>query len=92
MKAHPNDRMKCSYCGGLYTRSHRSEHRKTKVCKAYQKANAAIKQAVLNISTKKVMSDSIRKQYEDDNGKITYLTEHQYKLYSKMPNIKYKLI
>ncbi|ACF16988.1 V4 [Sputnik virophage] len=46
-KAQPTDRLICEFCGKTYTRSNRSTHRKTEVCKAYQSMNKKLKDVLL---------------------------------------------
>lgn len=48
MKAHPSDILTCDICGGTYKRAHGSDHRKTKIHKAFDGLNNKIKNFILN--------------------------------------------
>jgi len=45
---HHSDKIKCEYCGELYTRSNVTAHRKTKYHKAYVAMNDKIRKLLLN--------------------------------------------
>ena len=48
-KAHYSDKIKCDICGGTFVRSHRADHRKTKVHQAYEKMNRKLSKVILDI-------------------------------------------
>lgn len=48
-KARYNDRIVCDICGGTFLRSHRADHRKTKVHQAYEKMNRKLSKVILDI-------------------------------------------
>ena len=45
---HHSDKIKCEYCGELYTRSNVTAHRKTKYHQAYVAMNDKIRKLLLN--------------------------------------------
>jgi hypothetical protein len=47
-KAKPDDRIICDICQGVFTRAHRSAHKKTKVHQAYEKMNGKIQKLLLD--------------------------------------------
>lgn len=91
-KALPNDKMICTDCKRTYTRSHRSQHRKTKICKAYQQANNAIREIIFEEPKKKILKDKLQKQYQDKDGNIVFMTDVQFQFHSKMPGQTFKLL
>lgn len=75
----PNDKLMCEFCNKQYTRAHRSQHRKSKICQAFQQAGTVIREAILNnVGGKKTFRDLICEPYTDKNGKIIYLTKKQF--------------
>lgn len=44
---HWSDKLVCEYCGNSYTRNHRAEHRRSKVCQAYQNMNQRLHRMLL---------------------------------------------
>ncbi len=44
---HWSDRLTCPVCGGVYNRSNQSEHRRTKVHRAYQDMNDKVRDLLL---------------------------------------------
>ncbi|HEY6534347.1 MAG TPA: hypothetical protein VIY08_00835, partial [Candidatus Nitrosocosmicus sp.] len=88
-KANPTDRLVCDICGKGYSRRNRAQHQKSKICQAFLKANNAIKSAVLSTHESTTLKEKLKHQYYDNNGKVVYLTDYQYKLHCENPKNKY---
>jgi|SRR5271154_1709771 len=47
-KAKPTDRIQCEICGNIFSRCHRSAHRKTKIHQAYENMNQKLIKLLLD--------------------------------------------
>ncbi len=85
----PDDKLICEFCNKQYTRAHRSQHRKSKICQAFQQAGTVIREALLdNVGGKKSFRDLICEPYTDKNGNTVYLTKRQFDIRSRLGKIK----
>ncbi len=91
IKAKYNDSCICDICGGSFTRSNRSSHKKTRLHQAYEKTNIFIKKTIINSEPTKAETFDDRKKeaYEDPNGGIIYLTHRQFDFYKRLGKEKY---
>jgi hypothetical protein len=79
MEKTPNDKLICEFCKNRYTRAHRSKHRKTKTCQAYQNAMKVFLEVLHNGNdqTRKTFMDFVKEPYTDKKGNTVYLTKKQ---------------
>lgn len=87
-KTKKSDKLICEYCNHYYTRSNRAQHRKSKICQAFQKSLDILKNIMLSDTGKRKWSDLIARPYTDSNGKIIYLTHDQLNLRKQIGEIK----
>lgn len=88
IKKLPSDILVCEYCNKNYSRAHRSQHRKSKFCQAFQQAGKVIREAILdNVGGKKSFSDLICDPYTDKDGNTVYLTKRQFDFQSRLGKI-----
>lgn len=88
-KKQPDDKLICEYCNKQYTRAHRAQHRKSKLCQAFQQAGTLIREAILdNVGGKKTFRDLICEPYTDSKGNTVYLTKKQFDFRSRLGKIK----
>lgn len=89
MSKSPNDKLICEFCKKQYTRAHRSQHRKSKLCGAFQQAGKVIREALLdNTGGKKSFRDLICEPFTDRDGNVIYLTKKQFDIRSRLGKIK----
>jgi hypothetical protein len=81
----PNDIITCEFCGNEYTRSNKSRHKKSMICKAYQDGVRIYNDFLLTDSKKiKSFDDLIKKPYTDKKGNTIFLNNLQLKFINKL--------
>jgi hypothetical protein len=75
-----SNKIKCNFCGEIYTKSNKARHNKSKICQSYQKSVQAFNDLLLENKNKiKTFDDMIKKPCVDMNGKLLYLNNTQIK-------------
>ena len=82
----PMDILICEFCNKNYTRKNRQQHRRSNLCKAYQKAVKVIQETILTteLNTKMKFKDRVAEPYTDQNGDTIYLTKKNIKFDKKL--------
>jgi len=74
----------------LYRRASRQQHLKSQHCQLYQQLFNNVKDTIFSkIPNPQPLNDNIVRPYYNDDNKIVYLTDKQYKFYKKLGAKKY---